>query len=62
MLDEEELSILSVLTPPQAHVLVATETINRGITLVIEKPLTMDTAEASRLLETIKSRHCKTIH
>jgi predicted dehydrogenase len=59
MLNEQDLSIISVLTPPQAHVPVAIEAIKRNINVVIEKPLTMNTAEASRLLETMKNSTAK---
>jgi len=51
MLDEEELSIVSVLTPPQSHVPVAIEAIRRDVNVLIEKPLTLSIADANRLLE-----------
>ena len=43
MLSNENISILSILTPPPSHAFLAVEAIKHGINLVIEKPLTMTT-------------------
>jgi len=59
MLDEQELSMISVLTPPESHVPIAIEAINRGVHVVIEKPLTMSAAEAKPLLEALRGSHVK---
>lgn len=59
MLDEQELSMISVLTPPESHVPIAIEAVNRGVNVVIEKPLTMRTAEAEPLLEALRGRPVK---
>jgi len=59
MLDEEDLSIVSVLTPPQFHIPIAVEAIKRGVHVVIEKPLTMKANEANLLLEALKGSSVK---
>jgi len=59
MMNDQDLSIVSILTPPQAHVPVALEAIKRGINVVMEKPLTPSSGEARPLLDALKQSKVK---
>jgi predicted dehydrogenase len=59
MLDNESISILSILTPPSSHASLAIEAIKRGINVVIEKPLTMTTKEADAIINALKESRAK---
>jgi len=59
MLEKEDLSIVSILTPPQTHASMAIEAIRRGVNVLLEKPLTMTTDEARSILEALKGSHVK---
>jgi len=51
MLEAERPRMLHVLTPPQSHLRVAEEALRRGCNVLIEKPMTVDAAEARRIAE-----------
>jgi len=59
MLSNEDISILSILTPPSSHAFLAIEAIKHGINVVIEKPLTMTTKEADSIINTLKKSEAK---
>jgi predicted dehydrogenase len=59
MLEQEDLSIVSILTSPQFHIPLAIEAIKHGVNVLIEKPLTTSTKEAKLLLETLNDRSVK---
>jgi predicted dehydrogenase len=59
MLEKEDLSVVSILTPPQTHASMAIEAIRRGINVLVEKPLTMSTSEAGSILDALKGSHVK---
>lgn len=59
MLNEEKLSVLSILTPPSSHAFLAIEAIKRGINIVVEKPFTMTTKEAASILDALKGSSAK---
>jgi len=59
MLSNEDISILSILTPPSSHAFLAIEAIKHGINLVIEKPLTMATKEADSIINALKGSSTK---
>jgi len=60
MLDNEDISILSIVTPPSSHSFLAVEAINRGIkNLVIEKPFTMTTKEADSIIRALEGGNVK---
>jgi predicted dehydrogenase len=59
MLSDENISILSVLTPPSSHAFIAIEAIKRGINVVVEKPLTMTTKEAEAIVNALKESKAK---
>lgn len=59
MLDEQNPSIISILTPPHLHVPIAIEAIKRGVNVLIEKPLTLSAADAYPLLEKLRDNRAK---
>jgi predicted dehydrogenase len=54
MLQETTPSIVSILTPPQFHAELATYALKSGVSTLIEKPLTMTTQDADRILNALK--------
>ena len=54
MLEKEDLSAVSICVPPRFHTDVAIEALNSGCNVVVEKPFTVNTDEAERLLGTLK--------
>jgi predicted dehydrogenase len=59
MLDNVELDVLSVTTPPQAHKRVALEAIRRGVSVFIEKPLVLKYSDAVEVIGEARSRSVK---
>jgi predicted dehydrogenase len=59
MLDEVELDVLSVCTPPKAHKQVALEAIERGISVFVEKPLVTSYPDAVDVVERARSKNVK---
>jgi len=59
MLSNEDISILSILTPPSSHAFLAIEAIKHGINVVIEKPLTMATKEADSIINALRGSRAK---
>jgi predicted dehydrogenase len=59
MLSNEDISILSILTPPSSHAFLAVEALKHGINLVIEKPLTMKTKEADSIINGLRGSSAK---
>ena len=59
MLSNEDISILSILTPPSSHAFLAVEALKHGINLVIEKPLTMETKEADSIINALRGSSAK---
>jgi predicted dehydrogenase len=59
MLDEQDLSIVSILTPPASHVPLAIEAVERGVNVLIEKPLAMTAAEIQPLIEKLRGSPVK---
>lgn len=51
MLDGEGLDAVVVCTPPATHAEVALQAIGRGVHVLCEKPLSIDTASAARMLD-----------
>jgi UDP-N-acetylglucosamine 3-dehydrogenase len=54
MLKKEELFAVSVCVPPKFHANIATEALESGCNVVVEKPFTVDTTEAKKLLGTLQ--------
>jgi predicted dehydrogenase len=59
MLSEENLSVVSILTPPSSHAFLAVEAIKHGINVVVEKPLTMTTKEADLIINALRGSGAK---
>lgn len=59
MLSKEDISILSILTPPSSHPFLAIEAIKHGINVLIEKPFTMTTKEAKSVIRALKGSKAK---
>jgi len=59
MLSDEDISILSILTPPSSHSFLAIEAIKHGINVVVEKPLTMTTKEADSIINALRGSSAK---
>jgi len=54
MLEKEDLFAISVCVPPKFHTDIAVEALKSGCNVVVEKPFTVNTDEAERLLGAIK--------
>ncbi len=54
MLEKEKLSAVSVCVPPKFHADVAVEALKSGCSVVVEKPFTINSSEAERLLGALK--------
>ena len=59
MLDCEQLDVVSILTPPQSHRILAVQAIRRNVNVLVEKPLTTSMAEADLILESLRSSEAK---
>lgn len=59
MLDRENLTIVSVLTPPQFHASMVLDAIEHGVNVLVEKPLTMSSQEAQQVVDAVKRRAVK---
>ena len=59
MLKEENISIISILTPPSSHAFLAIEAIKHGVNVVVEKPFTMATKEAESVINALKGSTVK---
>lgn len=59
LLDESQPDVVHITTPPQSHFAIAKQCIQRGCHLFIEKPFTIDTAEAEELMAMAKEYGCK---
>jgi UDP-N-acetylglucosamine 3-dehydrogenase len=55
MLKSEELSAVSVCVPPRFHANIALEALESGCNLVVEKPFTVTTEEAKRVMKTLQN-------
>ncbi|MHB0869058.1 MAG: Gfo/Idh/MocA family protein [Chloroflexota bacterium] len=56
MLARESLDIVSVAVPPRLHLQVAEEVIERGVNLLVEKPLASSVPEAERIIQLAERR------
>jgi UDP-N-acetylglucosamine 3-dehydrogenase len=54
MLKKEDLFAVSVCVPPKFHADIAVEALRSGCNVVVEKPFTVNTSEAERLLSALK--------
>jgi len=51
MLDEVRIDALAIVTPPESHLTLATQALEREIPLLVEKPLSTDLSETSTFLD-----------
>jgi predicted dehydrogenase len=59
MLKNEDLSVVSVCVPPRFHTNVAVEALEAGCNVVVEKPFTVTTEEAEKLLAVLQNSSAK---
>jgi 2-alkyl-3-oxoalkanoate reductase len=59
MLSNENISILSILTPPSSHATLAIEAIKQGVNVLVEKPLTMTSKDANSINTALKGSSAK---
>jgi predicted dehydrogenase len=59
MLEKENLSIATIITPPQSHASLIIQAIQRGVNLLVEKPLTTSTSEAESILKNLGGSQVK---
>jgi len=55
MMEKEDLSVVTVITPPQTHASLIKEAINHHVNLLVEKPLTMSTDEAESVRRALQN-------
>jgi predicted dehydrogenase len=55
LLDAEKPEVVHVLTPPHTHAAVAVEALERGIHVLVEKPMATDSAEAEVMVRAAQS-------
>lgn len=59
MLSKEELDVVDICTPPQTHVLLATEAMEAGCHVLVEKPLAMNVNNVNKMFKVSEKRHVK---
>ena len=59
MLEKEDLHIVNVLTPPQAHASLSIQAMKSGRHVLVEKPMCINTKEADLMIETAKRNRVK---
>lgn len=59
MLDKEDIAIVSILTPPRSHVMLAIEAIKHGTNVLVEKPLAESTREADSIMSALYKSDAK---
>lgn len=59
MLDQEQVDLVDVCTPPHTHAEILKEVLNRGFNCIVEKPLTLKYDEAESLVSLAKSTGTK---
>ena len=59
LLDDAELNAVYVATPPSSHLAYALEGIARGLNVYVDKPVTMNAAEARQMAEALKQSKSK---
>ena len=59
MLDNIELDVLSICTPPQTHKQIVLKAVEKGVNVFVEKPLVLKYSDAVEIIEKAKSRDVK---
>ncbi len=56
MLDSEKVDAVNVCTPTSTHFHIASKVLNKGINVFVEKPMTTNSSEGTRLLEIVRDK------
>jgi predicted dehydrogenase len=59
MLSKEELDVVDICTPPQTHVSLATEAMEAGCHVLVEKPLAMNVNDVNKMFKVSEKKHVK---
>ncbi|MBN1997969.1 Gfo/Idh/MocA family oxidoreductase [candidate division KSB1 bacterium] len=59
MLDKENPDALHILTPPHSHSELAVSAMDRGIHVLVEKPMTVSTTEADEMIQISRKKNVK---
>jgi predicted dehydrogenase len=59
MLAKENLDIVDICVPPQVHVPVAIEAIEKGCHVIMEKPMALSTSDCDQMIDTAQKRGTK---
>ena len=59
MIEKEKPDLVDICTPPQTHVKLAIEAMNRGCNVLIEKPMALSVAECDQIVEASKRNNVK---
>jgi predicted dehydrogenase len=59
MMDEANINSIYVATPPAFHLTYTLSALGRGLNVYVEKPVTLNAAEARKIAEQLKISHCK---
>jgi predicted dehydrogenase len=59
MIEKEKPDLVDICTPPQTHVKLAVEAMNRGCNVLIEKPMALSVAECDQIVEASKRNGVK---
>jgi predicted dehydrogenase len=59
MLRNEDLSIATIITPPQSHASLIIEAISHDVNLLVEKPLALSTSQADLIMKSLEKSQVK---
>ena len=59
LLADEEINSVYIATPPSSHLSYARAALNRGLNVYVEKPVTLNAAEARQMAEAVKQSNAK---
>lgn len=57
MLKKEELNLIDICTPPDTHAVLAIQAMESGVNCIVEKPMTLKTKDADRMIATAKKQN-----
>jgi predicted dehydrogenase len=59
LLNKEELDVLHVCTPPSTHPSIAIKAIERGLHVLVEKPMALDVSDADKMIKAARRKKVK---
>ena len=59
LMNDEEVNSVSIATPPAHHLQYAVEALNKGLNVYVEKPVTLNAAEAQQMADAVKKTNGK---